>query len=523
MDAAEHQYPQGLQRTAIVATVMLSALMAVIDTSIVNVALPTIGASLGASVGDTSWIAIAYMLANIAVMPLNGFLTQLFGQKRFFLIAVGGFTIASFLCGMAPTIGILIGARVLQGIFGGALMPISQTILFQTYPKSEHGKAMGMFGLGVIAGPAIGPTLGGWMTDTWGWPSIFNVNLPLGALAVFMAMRTFADAARPAFSGKRFDWAGLISLVTGLSALQYVLEKGEEEGWTESRLIVFLAVYGVAALVYFVWHELRTEQPVVDLSVLKDRSFTAGSIIGIITGFGLYGMNIVLPLFFAGILHYDAVNTGLALMPGALATAFSMPLAGRIADRFDPRISISIGLGMFLYFLWDLSSINPSTGYWEVLWPQVIRGVGLGLLFVPLSAATMSGISREKQAAASGLNNLLRQLGGSVGIAILTSMLTRAQRVHYGNLIEHVTIFDPEASRRLAMLKGAMQHLGASAAVAQQKALVLLNGTVRVQAAILAYVDLFDVTAVIFLFSFIPLVFLKRKASAVSSAPVDVH
>jgi DHA2 family multidrug resistance protein len=522
MNTSEHQYPQGLQRTAIVATVMLCALMAVIDTSIVNVALPTIGASLGASVGDTSWIAIAYMLANIAVMPLNGFLTQLFGQKRFFLIAVGGFTIASFLCGLAPNIETLIIARVLQGLFGGALMPISQTILFQTYPKSEHGKAMGMFGLGVIAGPAIGPTLGGWMTDTWGWPSIFNINLPLGVLAVFMAMRTFADTPRPAFSGKRFDWAGLISLVSGLSAMQYVLERGEEEGWTDSRLIVFLAVYGVVSLIFFVWHELRTDNPVVDLSVLRDRSFTAGSLIGVITGFGLYGMNIVLPLFFAGILRYDAVHTGMALMPGALATAFSMPFAGRIADRFDPRVLISIGIGLFLYFLWDLSGINPATGYWDVFWPQVIRGVGLGLLFVPLSAVTMSGISREKQAAASGLNNLLRQLGGSVGIAILTSLLTRSQRIHYGYLIEHVTIYDREASQRLALLKGAMQHLGSSATVAQQKALVMLNGTVRMQAAILAYIDLFQLTAVIFLFCLIPLVFLKRAPSKVS-APVDVH
>jgi DHA2 family multidrug resistance protein len=522
MTAAEPQYPQGMQRLAIVVTVMLSALMAVIDTSIVNVALPTMGASLGASTSDTSWVVIAYMLANIAVMPLNGFLTQLLGQKRFFIIAVAGFTVSSFLCGMAPTIGVLIGARVLQGMFGGALMPISQTVLFQTYPKSEHGKAMGMFGLGVIAGPAVGPTLGGWMTDTWGWPSIFNVNLPLGALAVFMALRTFADTPRPAASGKRFDWSGLISLITGLSALQFVLEKGEEHGWSESQLIVFLAVLGVASLVYFVWHEIRIDNPVVDLSVLKDRSFTAGSIIGVITGFGLYGMNIVLPLYFAGILRYDAINTGLALMPGALATALSMPLAGRLADRVDPRLMISAGIGLFMYFLWALFDINPSTGYWDVFWPQIVRGLGLGLLFVPLSAVTMSGISREKQAAASGLNNLLRQLGGSVGIAILTTMLARSQRVHYGHLIEHVTVFDPAASSRLAMLTGAMRHLGASATVAHQQALVMLNGTVRTQAALLAYVDLFQVTAVIFLFCLFPLMFLKRAASKVS-APVDVH
>ena len=322
---------------------MLGLIMAIIDLSIVNVALNTMAGNLGASVDEISWVATGYILAQVIVMPLNGYLTALLGRKRFYAGCVAIFTATSFLCGTATSVGQLIVYRVLQGIGGGALQPTAQAILFESYPPEKRGSAMAVFGLGAMVGPAIGPTLGGWIVDNYSWPLIFFINIPIGIAAFIMTLLFIPDPSYIKKPERGADWVGLSTMAVGIASIQYVLERGQREDWFSSTTIVLLTAVGIASLAFFVIRELRDPQPFVDLRVFKSRSFTAGTVIGVVSGFGLYGLNLVLPLFFQNVLGFDALQTGYALLPGAIATAVSMPIAGRLTSILDPRIEIGIG------------------------------------------------------------------------------------------------------------------------------------------------------------------------------------
>ncbi|HAA30598.1 MAG TPA: MFS transporter [Cyanobacteria bacterium UBA8553] len=382
------------------------------------------------------------------------------------------------MCGLAWNLESLVLFRIIQGLAGGALFPSAQAILLETFPKEEHGQAMGIFGLGVLAGPALGPVLGGYLTDTIGWRSIFTVNVLPGILATLMVLRFIQNPSYLKKPEGKFDWPGLVTLVIGLATLQYALENGQRLGWLNSGLITFLTVVGVVNLAYLVRRELVISNPVVDLSVFSNRTFVAGNLIGVLAGFSLFGVLFILPVFMSQILQFSTTQIGFALMPQAISTALVMPIAGRLADRIDPRIPIAVGIALFVVGTWQFSYLNMRSGYWDFFWPQVGRGIGLGFIFVPLSSATLGSISKAKTASASGLYNLIRQLGGSIGIALLTLMLQRLDAFYLR-----------QSTQGMASVSDAVQQ----------------------QATVLAYNDLFRYSALIFVTAYLPLLFLRVR------------
>ncbi|MGA8533439.1 MAG: DHA2 family efflux MFS transporter permease subunit [Candidatus Tumulicola sp.] len=477
-------------------TVMLGLIMAIIDTTIVNVALNTIGGNLGATVDEVAWVATGYILASVVVMPLNGWLTALLGRKKFYAISLAAFTVASFLCGTAHSIWVLVFYRVVQGLGGGALQPTAQAILFETYPPQKRGAAMAIFGMGAMVGPAIGPTLGGYIVDNASWPLIFFINIPIGIAAFLM---TLAFIPNPKFLTKpkgAIDWTALGLLTAGLASLQYVLERGERDDWFQSSTIQILTAVAVVALTVFIVKSLRDRYPVVNLAVFKFRSFSVGSVLGTIMGFGLFGTALVLPLFFQSILNFTAFDTGMALLPGALSTAVSMLVVGRILNRIDSRWSIVCGLLVFAWSTWMLGGLTVQAGYWDVFWPRLIQGFGLGFLFVPLTTVSLGDVPIHELAGATGVFTLLRQLGGSFGIAILTTMLVHQTAVAWNVLASGVTN-------------------------AHGYSVTTLTQMVAQQSAMIAYDYLFRVCAIVFVLA-TPLVFLirvrRRPAAAAMAA-----
>jgi DHA2 family multidrug resistance protein len=469
----------------ITVTVMLGMIMAIIDTTIVNVAIQTIGGNLGATVDEVAWVATGYILASVVVMPLNGWLTALLGRKRFYAISLALFTVASFFCGSARSIWVLVFYRIVQGLGGGALQPTAQAILFETFPPQRRGAAMAIFGMGAMVGPAIGPTLGGWIVDNASWPLIFYINIPIGIAAFLMTLAFIPDPKFIAKAKGGIDWIGLGLLTAGLASLQFVLEQGERDDWFSSQAIQILTVVSAVSLIAFVVKSLRDRYPIVDLMVFKFRSFSIGSFLGVIMGFGLYGTALILPLFFQSILGFTAYDTGLALMPGAFATAASMLIIGRILNRIDGRWSIVFGTLLFAWSTWLLGGLTVQAGYWDVFWPRLVQGFALGFLFVPLTTISLGDVPRAELAGATGVFTLLRQLGGSLGIAILTTMLTHQTAIAWNVLASGVTQTHGYTTQQLTEL------------VSQQSAMI-------------AYDYLFRVTAIVFVLS-TPLIFFVKK------------
>ncbi len=473
-------------------TVMLGLIMAIIDATIVNVALNDIAGNLGASIDEVSWVATGYILASVITMPLNGWLTAYLGRKTFYASCLAIFTVASFLCGTAHSIWQLVFYRVLQGFGGGALQPTAQAILFETYPPAKRGAAMAIFGLGAMVGPAVGPTLGGYIIDNYSWPLIFYINLPIGIIAFIMTMMFIPN---PSFLQKPkggIDWIGLSLLSAGLASLQYVLERGQHDDWYQSGTIWILTIVSVVSLVWFIWKTLRDRHPLVDLNVFRFRTFTIGNIIGVISGFGLFGTSLILPLFFQTVLGFTAFDTGLALLPGAIATAVSMVIVGRITGKVDPRILVGFGMIVFGISTWWMGDLTQNAGYWDVFWPRLVQGFGLGFLFVPLSTVTLGAVPKEELAGASGVSTLLRQLGGSFGIAVLTTLLARQMAIAQSELASGVT-----------------QTHGFSIPV--------LSQLVGVASSVISYDYLFRLSAIIF-FVCTPLVIFMRPSRR-SGAP----
>jgi len=484
--------------------------MAIIDSSIVNVALPNMAGNLGAAVDEISWVATGYILANVVIMPLNGWLTAMFGRKRFYAASLVIFTVASILCGTAHDVVTLVIWRIVQGIGGGALQPTAQAILFETYPPEKRGGAMAIFGLGAMVGPAIGPTLGGAIVDNWAWPIIFFINIPIGILAFTMTMLFIRDPDYIVKPERGADWIGLGAMTAGIASLQYVLERGQREDWFDSPSIVILSILSVVSLAFFIVRELRDPHPFVDLKVFGSRSFAAATIIGIVSGFGLYGLNLVLPLFFQGVLGFDALQTGLVLLPGAIATAISMPIAGKLTSYLDPRLEIGIGLGMFAVGSWWMGDLNQYAGYWDIYWPRVLQGFALGFLFVPLTTSALAEISRAEMSNATGLYTLVRQLGGSLGIAVLELVQIRREDFAQQMLAANVTLSNPIVS---GMLQGAQDKMAAVGSLA---------GTVDINATVISYDYVFRLCAVIFLISIPTVLLLAKPKPAAAGQPAAV-
>jgi MFS transporter, DHA2 family, multidrug resistance protein len=487
--AHRHDAPVGL----ITITVMLGLIMAIIDSTIVNVALNTIGGNLGASVDEVAWVATGYILANVVVMPLNGWLTAFLGRKRFYAASLALFTVASLLCGTATNITQLVIYRVIQGIGGGALQPTAQAILFETYPPEKRGNAMAIFGMGAMVGPAIGPTLGGYIVDNATWPIIFFINIPIGIVAFIMTLMFIPNPKYIDRPKAGIDWTGLGLMTAGLASLQYVLERGEHDDWYSSSTITILTIVAVSALVLFVWKMMRDPHPLVNLKVFSHSTYTVGNILGVISGFGLFGTALILPLFFQTILNFTAFDTGLALLPGAIATAISMLIVGRILNRIDGRVSIAFGFLIFALSTWLLGGLSTDAGFWDVFWPRLIQGFGLGFLFVPLSTISLGDIPISEMAGATGVYTLVRQLGGSLGIAILTTLLVHETAIAWNVLASGVT-----------------QTHGYSVGT--------LTSMVAQQSSMIAYNYLFRVTAIVFLLATPLVIFLKPRPQSVGAA-----
>ena len=499
---AEHKY-------LIAFAVVVAALMQVIDSSIVNVALPDMMGNLGANLDEIAWVSTGYILASVIVIPLTGWLGSFFGRKRYFVGSIVLFTVASFLCGASTSLPLLIFWRVIQGIGGGALMTVSQAVLFESFPPEEAGMAMALFGVGVMVGPTIGPTLGGWLTDNYSWPWIFYVNIPVGILAAVLIATYVHDTAER----KRavpVDYIGIGLLAVSVGAIQFVLEHGQREDWFSSSLIITLSILGVVGGVAMLWRELTTRHPAIEFRVLRHRQMWVGTILSVIMGVGIYASVFTLPVFLQGNLHITAEQTGIVLFPGAIATAVSMFIAGRFARRFDPRALITVGALLFAWSMWLLSEVTGLSGRGDFFWPLVLRGTGLGMMFVPLTTITLAELSPTELPQGTGLYNFFRQLGGSFGIAGVATLLVRYTQQMRARLVEHVAVGMPEVTGRIEMLAHGFMTQGADPVRAHQRALQVLDMQVQNQANILAYGKIYVLSAALIL-TLIPFLVLVRR------------
>jgi DHA2 family multidrug resistance protein len=506
-------YTSGVDNKWLIAVaVALGALLEVVDTSIVNVALTQMQNSLGATLSQVSWVVSSYAVANVIILPMTAWLGMRFGKKRYFIFSLVGFTIASMMCGMAQNLPMLIVSRVLQGLAGGGLMAKAQAILFETFPKSEQAMAQAFFGIIVIAGPAIGPTLGGYLVTNIDWRWIFYVNLPVGIGAVLMCSAFLPADGERKDGGAGIDWAGIALLTLGLGSLQTVLEEGQSEDWFDSRFIVTFFVLAVLGLALFVWRELTTDHPVVDLRVLKHRSLWAGSILSITVGMGLYGTLFAVPIFSQTMLHYTSQQTGMLLLPGALTSAFTMPIAAKLVTKFDARALLVVGSLILVGALMQLTQLSPQTGEDDLFMPLIIRSFGTVMIFMPLNMATLAPIPKEEISKATGFFSLTRQMGGSIGVAMLATLLDARQSFHRNVLVEKVAAWAPETLQRLQMLTAGMMARGFDAVEAKAKALALLDASVSMQAAVMSFADTFWATGALIVCT-LPLVLLLGKGS----------
>lgn len=496
--------------------VVLAALMQVIDSSIVNVALPDMMGNLGASLDEIAWVTTGYILASVIVIPLTGWLGQLFGRKRYFVGSIILFTTASFFCGAAHSLGMLVFWRLVQGVGGGALMTVSQAVLFESFPPEEAGTAMALFGMGVMVGPTIGPTLGGWLTDNYGWPWIFYINIPVGILASVMIATYVHDRPNQRRPGI-VDYMGIALLVVSVGALQYVLEHGQREDWFASPLISWLTAIGIVGGIALIWRELTTSEPVIDFRVLRHRQMWVGTVLGVIMGIGLYAMSFTLPVFLQRNLRMTAEQTGFVLLPGALATAVSMAVVGRLTNKFDSRILITMGALIFATAAWKLSLITGESGAHDFFWPLIPRGVGLGLMFVPLTTITLAELSHEELPQGTGLYNFFRQLGGSFGIAGIATLVARYTAQFHGVLAEHVSTIDMGSRGRVEQLTRGFIARGADLWTARERAYQIIESELQGQASVLAYGRTYVLSAVIIL-AIIPLLLLVRKTRGSAGA-----
>jgi MFS transporter, DHA2 family, multidrug resistance protein len=500
---------------AITFTVMLATFMEILDTSVANVALPHIAGNLSATVDESTWVLTAYLVANAIILPLSGWFSMLFGRKRFYIVCVTLFTVSSLLCGLAPSLGLLIFFRILQGIGGGALQPISQSILVESFPKEKQGMAMAAYGFGVVVAPVIGPTLGGWITDNYTWRWIFLINIPVGVLSVLLTTLLVFDPPhlprRTFATGLKLDYIGLGLLATGLAALEIMLDEGQRNDWFGSNMIVTATILAAVCLVGVVFWELHTDQPVIDLRVLKDRNFALSTATMYAVGFALYGSTVILPIFLQTILGYTATLSGLALSPGGIATMIAMPIVGRLLFlKFPPRWLVVGGLLISSTAMFRMAGFNLDVDFRTVVLARTIQMLGLAFLFVPINATAFPNLPKEQLGAATGLMNLARNIGGSAGIAAMTTILARRSQFHQQVLVTHLTPSDTNYMETLRRAAAGLTAQGASAVDAAHQAQGVVYGMVQRQAAMLSVVDAFWVLAWVFL-ALLPIVMLMKR------------
>ncbi len=500
----------------IAGTVMLATFMEVLDTSIANVALPHIAGSLSASIDESTWVLTSYLISNAIVLPITGWLHTLFGRKHFYMVSVAIFTISSLLCGIAPSLPLLIFFRVLQGLGGGGLQPTSQAILVESFERRQQGMAMAVYGMGVVVAPIIGPTLGGWITDNFTWRWIFFINVPIGILSLVMTSALIEDPPyliRKTFKqGLKIDFIGLGLLSLGLGFGQLVLDKGQRDDWFGSPLILWSAILSAAALIGTVFWELREEHPVVNLRLFKNLNFAMATFMMFALGVVLYGTTVLLPVLVQSLMGYTAQWAGMVLSPGAILTLFAMPIVGRLlSTRLEPRWLVITGLIILATGMYRLSELSLEAGFLTLVLSWAISRAGLPFLFVPINVTAFSHVEREKTSSATGLLNLMRNMGGSVGISVVTTLQTRFAQAHQNVLAGRMTPLDPTYTSRLQQLEASLRAAGSAPAQAAAQAQGMLYSELVRQSAMLAYVDVFRLLCW-FCIGMIPLMLLMKKA-----------
>jgi MFS transporter, DHA2 family, multidrug resistance protein len=498
--------------------VMLSTFMEVLDTTVVNVSLPHIAGSMSASVDEATWTLTSYLVANAIILPMTGWLSNHFGRKRMLMTSVTGFTVASFLCGLAPNLPLLVIFRIVQGACGGGLQPISQAVLLESFPPEDRGKAMGFWGLGIVVAPMLGPVLGGWLTDSYSWRWVFYINIPVGIFALIMTQLFVFDPSYIKRAGGRIDYWGMGMLAVGIGALQIILDKGQEKDWFSSDLITRLAIISAVALVVFVIYELVVEHPVVNLRVFKERTYSAGVFLMTVLGFVLYGSLVILPIFLQTILGYPALQAGVAMFPRGLGSFIAMPFVGIIMSRFDPRKLLVFGLVACSLSLVLLGTLNLNVGYWEIFWAQFLQGLSLGFLFVPLTTVTMDPIPNERMGNATSIFNLMRNIGGSMGIALSTTIVARSTQRYTNFLGRNVTPYSAQTQTTFEGLRAFFMSSGADAVTATQRAYAALFGMVQRQAAMLSFNHTYLFLAILFVIV-MPAVLLMRRPKSRGRMP----
>jgi len=511
----------GFKKWIITFTVITASLLELIDTTIVNVAIPQIQGNLGATLEDIAWLSTGYAVANVIILPMSGWLGSRFGRKNYFLTSIIVFTLVSFLCGNATSLEELILFRILQGVAGGGLISTAQAILIETWPREDVGIATALFGLGAVVGPTVGPTIGGYILEIANWPWIFYVNIPIGILAAYCTI-TFIRETPKDGQGKPVDWYGIGLLALAVGSLQTVLEKGESEDWFATPYIVVLAATSVFGLLLFIWRELSTDHPIVNLKIMKKRSFSIGMFTSFILGFGLYGSVFVFPVFAQNLLGFTPLQTGELFIAGGICTIAMMPFIGIMLKKGVPAQFMATG-GMFLFFVfcWMLSKSTLASGTDDFFWPLVIRGFGMALLFVPLTTLAMQDLKGPEIGQGSGLNNMSRQLGGSFGIAALTTLIHVRAGFHRSNLLTNINEYNPSFTQKLNGLISNFMAKGASFIDAKLMAMKAIEGTVIKQTMLLTYNDAYWVAGLVMLCS-IPLLYLQ-KFKKNTNIPVDAH
>ena len=511
----------GFRRVIITITAVMCALLEIVDTTIVNVALTDMRGSLGATLTDVAWVITAYAIANVIVIPMTSWLSQQFGRKNYFAASIIIFTVSSFLCGNASNIWELVAFRFIQGLGGGALLVTAQTIITESYPVAKRGMAQAIYGMGVIVGPTLGPPLGGYLVENYSWPYIFYINIPLGIIATFL---TITYVKSPKYGEKlkanQVDWWGIIFLMAFIGSLQFVLEHGQQDDWFDDNLIVFLSVLSIVGLLAFIWRELTYKHPIVNLTVLKDGNLRIGTIMCFILGFGLYGSTLILPIYTQSILGWTALDAGLLLIPGSITTAFMMPIIGKLIQRGVPQ-GYMVALGFLVFFIftfWMHNIITPDTGEEHMFWPLFLRGIGLGLLFVPITTLSLSTLKGKQIGEGAAFTGMMRQLGGSFGIAIITTFITRFTQEHRVNLNSHLNVTSLEVQQRIQQLQQGFMSKGFTSNEALGKAYQVMDLTILQQSTVMSYMDIFMYLGVMFLFCIPIIFFIKRGKNKINPA-----
>jgi DHA2 family multidrug resistance protein len=496
-------------------TVTLATFMEVLDSSIANVALPHIAGSLGATSEESTWVITSYLVSSAIVLPMSGWLSNVFGRKRFYMWCVGIFTVSSFLCALAPSLKLLILFRILQGAGGGGLQPTEQAILADTFSAKQRGMAFAMWGLAIVVAPAIGPTLGGWITDHYNWHWIFFINLPIGLISLLATHRVVHDPVylkNISGSALRVDYIGVGLIVVGVGFLQYVLDKGQESDWFASHAIAVSFFIAMVALTVLVIRQLTVDNPIMDLRLLGKRNFATAITFSFILGMVLNGSTILLPLFLQNDLGYTAQLAGMALSPGGIALAIMMPIAGILASKFDPRVIIAIGFALTSFGLFHLSNIYLGVSFETMVADRVIQVIGIPLIFIPISTLNYVGVPREKFNQVSGISSFSRNMGGAIGVSMLSNFLARQGQFHRTALVAHITRGNPPFEREF---QGMVQNLiskGVSASEASHRALAQISAQVDLQSNVLSFANSFWILGLLVMF-LIPLPFLMRRPS----------